>query len=196
MNTSLQHTYESPRLFLVLLGSKAPKRNVEQHDYFFGIAHSLKELVPQMKAFWPEAGASLHIDGWREVNYVDGYAVKVVLKEDAFVELPTAKKLFFINLGGYQSGKLEEQHYTVLSVQDDKAQATQDSKKTVFFKNNSIKGANSHIDEKYGIDVDDVYRIEEILEPVFKAKYHITITEAPEPIEDHIHLGYFKLDKI
>ncbi|RYD70970.1 MAG: DUF1543 domain-containing protein, partial [Sphingobacteriales bacterium] len=62
----------TPKLFLLLLGSKAPKRNVEHHDYFFGIANTLKELVPQIKAFWPEAGDSIHLDGWRLVTNVDG----------------------------------------------------------------------------------------------------------------------------
>jgi hypothetical protein len=182
------------RLFMILLGSKAPNRNVEQHDYFFGIAGSLKELVPAMRAFWPEAGNSIHIDGWREVNQVDGYQINVVSKADA-PEGP-AKKLFFINLGGYQSGKLEEQHYTVLSVHDERTQAIQESKKTVFFKTNTLKGAGSHIDEKYGIDVDDIYKIEDILSPEFKDKYHILITPTAEPVEDQINLGYFKLDKL
>jgi len=177
-----------------LLGSKAPARNVEQHDYFFGIAASLKELVPEIKAFWPEAGNSIHIDGWREVNFVKGYEIKVALQEE--ITEPSAKKLFFINLGGYQSNKLEEQHYTVLTVQEDRAQATQDAKKTVFFKSNSIKGANSHIDEKYGIDVDDIYRVEDILCPAHKEKYHLHIQPTEATTEDEIHLGYFKLDKL
>lgn len=183
-----------PKLFMLLLGSKAPKRNVEQHDYFFGIANSLKELVPQIKAFWPEAGNSIHVDGWREVTNVDGYKVEVILRTDATT--PSERKLFFINLGGYQSNKLEEQHYTVLTVQDNRANAVQDAKKTVFFKTNSIKGANSHIDEKYGIDVDDIYRIEDILEPHQKEKYHISIELGSELQTDEIHLGYFKLDKL
>ncbi|WP_442587291.1 DUF1543 domain-containing protein [Pedobacter sp. AW31-3R] len=183
-----------PKLFMLLLGSKAPKRNVEQHDYFFGIANSLKELVPEIKSFWPEAGNSIHIDGWREVNTVDGYAIKVVPKKDS--SIPSERKLFFINLGGYQANKLEEQHYIVLSVQDSRATAIQEAKKTVFFKSNSIKGANSHIDEKYGIDVDDIYKIEDILTPAHKDKYHIEITPIPGLPEDEIHLGYFKLDKI
>jgi hypothetical protein len=34
------------KLFMLLLGSKAPGRHVEQHDFFFGIAASLRELVP------------------------------------------------------------------------------------------------------------------------------------------------------
>lgn len=188
-------TLPKKKLFMVLLGSKVHDRNVEQHDYFFGIAGSLAELVPQLKAFWPEAGSSLHIDGWREVNVVDCYQIKVNEK----TEIPTdsLNKLFFINLGGYQTGKLEEQHYTMLCVKPDKAQAIQDSKKTIFFKSNSIKGANSHIDEKYGIDVDDVYRLEDILNTDLKAKYQIQISPAGNDVtEDPIHLGYFRLDKI
>jgi len=179
---------------MILLGSKAPQRNVEQHDYFFGIAYSLKELVPAMRAFWPEAGNSIHIDGWREINQVDGYRIKVVFKDEA--PLYSSKKLFFINLGGYQSGKLEEQHYTILSVQEERSQAIQAAKKTVFFKTNTLKGAGSHIDEKYGIDVDDIYRIEDILAPVFKDQYRIMITPATDFPEDPVNLGYFKLDKL
>ncbi|TCD03299.1 DUF1543 domain-containing protein [Pedobacter psychroterrae] len=191
----------TPRLYMVLLGSKAPRRNVEQHDYFFGIADSLKELIPQMRAFWPEAGDSLHIDGWREVNVVDGYEVKVVPRTQSFLTAEKAQpafpeKLFFINLGGYQTGKLEEQHYTVLSVKTDRAQAVQEAKKTIFFKSNKIKGANSHIDEKYGIDVDDIYKIEEILDPALKENFHIEIVANAGLPADQVHLGYFKLDKL
>ena len=182
------------KLYQILLGSKAPNRNVEQHDYFFGIASSLKELVPEIKAFWPEAGNSIHLDGWREVTTVDGYKIEVVLKDEN-IDI-SGKKLFFINLGGYQHSKLEEQHYTLLSVQDNRADAVQNAKKTVFFKTNTIKGANSHIDEKYGIDVDDIYQIEDILLPTQKAKYHLQITPAAGLPEDEIYLGYFKLDKL
>ncbi|MCX2480590.1 DUF1543 domain-containing protein [Pedobacter sp. MC2016-15] len=182
------------KLYMLLLGSKAPQRNVEQHDYYFGIARSLKELVPEIKAFWPEAGNSIHIDGWREVNSVEGYQIKAVLRENE--DDATGKSLFFINLGGYQQNILEEQHYIVLTVQDDRAQATQHAKKTVFFKTNSIKGANSHIDEKYGVDVDDIYKIEEILSASQKARFQLTISPAADLPADAVHLGYFKLDKL
>lgn len=182
------------KLYMLLLGSKAPQRNVEQHDYFFGIARSLKELVPEIKAFWPEAGNSIHIDGWREVNSVEGYQIKAAIRESE--DDATGKSLFFINLGGYQQNILEEQHYIVLTVQDDRAQATQHAKKTVFFKTNSIKGANSHIDEKYGVDVDDIYKIEEILSASQKARFQLTISPAADLPEDPIYLGYFKLDKL
>lgn len=180
---------------MVLLGANPPGRNVEQHDYFFGIARNLKELLPAIKSFWPEAGNTLHLDGWREVTQLDGYQVSIVPKDEAVSD--SADKLFFINLGGYQSGKLEEQHYTVLSVHQDRREAMLQSKKTVFFRSNTLKGgAGSHIDEKYGIDVDDAYRIEDILSEEYKDQYSIYITKADTVQEDVIHLGYFKLDKI
>ncbi|RZA02393.1 MAG: DUF1543 domain-containing protein [Sphingobacteriaceae bacterium] len=188
---------EDLKLYMILLGSRAPGRHVEQHDYFFAIGTNLKELVPAMKAFWRGTSGNLHIDGWREVRAVDDYEVKVVLKSEVFTD--TDEKLFFINLGGYQAGKLEEQHYTVLTVQTNRATAIQQAKKTVFFKTNTIvgmKGANSHIDDKYGIDVDDIYQIDDILIPEHRSKYHIQLTPASNLPDDEIHLGYFRLDKL
>ena len=90
---------QSPKLYCILLGSKAPQRNVEQHDYFFGIAYNLNQLVPEIKAFWQEAGDTIHIDAWREVNKVDEYKIEVTLKTENSAS--SEEKLFFINLGGY-----------------------------------------------------------------------------------------------
>lgn len=189
---------EEFKLFMVLLGSKPSKRTVEQHDYFFGIARSLQELVPQMIAFWPEAGSSLHIDGWREVTHVDDHSVRVIPRTD-LQNVINGKRLFFVNLGGYQSGKLEEQHYTLLTVQDDRKGAIKKSTMTEFFKKLSIasvKSASAHIDEKYGVDVDDVYRIDDVLSEEVRSKYNIVLQPSDEAFRDHIHLGYFKLDKL
>ncbi|MXV53141.1 DUF1543 domain-containing protein [Pedobacter sp. HMF7647] len=181
---------------MLLLGSKAPGRNVEQHDFYFGIARELHELVPDIKTFWPEAGNSIHLDGWREVHTVNGYRVTVVSKQEAAA---TGPKLFFINLGGYRGGILEEQHYTVLTVNEDRADAVQAAKQTIFYRQQSIKGmkgANAHIDEKYGIDVDDIYRIEDILPAEQKNQYHIHLLPQSNLPEDTIHLGYLTLDKL
>ncbi|WP_461452866.1 DUF1543 domain-containing protein [Mucilaginibacter sp.] len=183
------------KLYLLLLGAEVPGRVVEQHDYFFGIAENLAELVPAVKSFWPEAGATLHIDGWREVTKVDSHAVRVVKIEDS---APIATlKLFFLNLGGYTSGKLEEQHYTLLTIRESRLKAVQEAKNNLFFKTNSLKGiATAHIDEKYGIDVDSVHHIEDLISPDLKAKYRILFEDGTKLPEDKIHLGYFKLTKI
>lgn len=66
---------EEPKLFMILLGSKAPNSS----------------------------------DGWREVRQVNGYDISVVLKKN--LSLKSQKSFFFINLGGYKSANLQEQHY-------------------------------------------------------------------------------------
>jgi hypothetical protein len=184
----------SLKLFMLLLGSKAPGRHTEQHDFFFGIAQSLRDLVPDIKAFWPEAGEKIHVDGWREVNTVEGYAVSVVPQSTAPYE--EGNKLFFINLGGYQENRFEEQHYVILTVKPDRTAAFNEAKQTLFFQNNHFAGATSHIDDKYGIDVDDLYQIEDILSPAQKQQYRIKLTPGENLSEDKLHLGYFKLNKL
>jgi len=193
MNTNTDQS--SLKLFQLLLGSKAPQRNVEQHDFFFAIGTKLGDLVPEIKSFWPEAGDSIHIDGWREVTNVDGYGVRIRYRKESAAMVK--ERLFFLNLGGYTGGLLEEQHYTVLTVQQDKGTAVSYAKQMPFFKHNTLKGARSHIDEKYGVDVDDIYQVEDILPASQKKVYRIVLEKRNEPgAQDEIHLGYLKLHKI
>lgn len=176
------------KLFMLLLGRRPPGRHTEQHDIFFGIAANLRDLVPEIQAFWPEP-AKIHIDAWREVNNVDRHNIKIVPADTAQSDA-AQKKLFFVNLGGYQENKFAEQHYIVLTVKDDKASAFKEAKSTLFFDENNY-GGNSHIDDKYGIDVDDLYQIEDILSSTQKEKYRIEITPGSDLAEDEINLGYF-----
>ena len=105
-------------------------------------------------------------------------------------------KLFFINLGGYKQNEFEEFHYKMLVVASDKGEAIMQAKKTAFFRHTGFKGANSHIDDKYGIDVDDIYAIADILPAALKDKYTLSITKTDDLSEDEIHLGYFRLDAV
>src|SRR3569833_1374484 len=97
------------KLFMVQLGCKPPGRHTEQHDVFFGIAAILRDLVPEIQAFWPEP-QKIHIDAWREVNNVDGYDI-IIVPADNPESNTSQKKLFFVYLGGYQENKFAEQHY-------------------------------------------------------------------------------------
>ena len=179
---------------MLLLGCKPPGRHIEQHDIFFGIGVGLRDLIPEIQRFWPEP-EKIHIDAWREVNQVDGFQIKVLAREQNEIS-HQAPRLFFINLGGYQENKFEEQHYNLLTVKVNRSAAYQEAKKTLFFRNNHFPGAESHIDDKYGIDVDDLYEIGEMLSPGQKEKYQIELLPADSFREDIIHLGYFKLNSL
>ncbi|MEY5046462.1 MAG: hypothetical protein RL713_1687 [Bacteroidota bacterium] len=182
------------KLFMVLIGCKPKGRHTEQHDIFFGIAPSMKELLPQIIAFWPEAEGDLHIDGWREVNQVDDFNIKVIDRKSppAQSSFPTPQ-LFFINLGGYKENEFDEFHYKMLVASQDKAEAVKRAKSTAFYKHTQFDGAKSHIDDKYGVDVDDLYQIEEVLDEALKNQYRIDLTPALDRVEDQLQLGYFKL---
>ncbi len=181
---------------MLLLGCTPPGRHIEQHDVFFGIANTLQELIPDVEAFWPGA-EKIHIDAWREVTAADGYTVKILQKDKGISLVQDQKQgLFFINLGGYQQNKFEEQHYMLLTVKEDRAAAFKQAKQTLFFKHNHFTGANAHIDDKFGIDVDDLYEIAEILPPSHRQRYHIELIQRVDLKEDAINLGYLKLSRL
>ncbi len=176
-----------------MLGCTPKGRYTEQHDIFFGIGSSLKELIPDMNAFWPEAKGRIHIDAWQKVTSVDGFAIEIIFNDE---KLEQEEQLFFLNLGGYKEGEFEEYHYKVLVVAKTKAEAIKKAKQTTFQKQFGFKGAESHIDDKYGIDVDDIHNIEESLSDKFKSQYRLKITKTNVISEDEKHIGYLNLDKI
>lgn len=181
------------KLFMLLIGSLPEGRHIEQHDVFFGIGNSIRDVLPHAMNFWPEAKNSFHLDAWRAVTKVDDFIIEVVEQPG----VSSATQLFFINLGGYKQNEFEEFHYKMLAAAVDKNEAIKRSKQTAFFKHTGFKGANAHIDDKYGIDVDDCFAIREILPAEVKNKYSIVLHEATkESNEDDLHLGYFRPDKI
>lgn len=179
---------------MIMLGCRPQGRFTEQHDIFFGIANSMKELVPEFKNFWRNAG-SIHIDAWREVTNVNNYKIEIVAKSNSET---FEEKLFFINLGGYKENEFEEYHYKIITVAKTLAEAQKKSKQTIFFKHCGFgTNAVSHIDDKFGIDVDDSFNVNEILMPIFKDNFDIKISKSEEVLqEDELHIGYVKLDKI
>ncbi len=184
-----------PKLYMLLLGCKPSGRHTEQHDVFFGIGNSIADLKPNIQQFWKDAG-TIHIDGWREVKNVNGHAVTIMPRSS---ENETAAiQLFFINLGGYKQNELEEYHYKMIIAAADKGAAIKSSMQTAFYKHTGFAGAASHVDDKYGVDVDDAMAISDILSPAFKAEFSISISleEDNSLPEDEMHLGYLKWNSI
>lgn len=186
------------KLFMLLLGCKPNGRHTEQHDIFFTIGTSLKSILPDIRAFWPDGG-TIHIDAWREITQIDNLKIEVVNKQkrqSSLIQTKEDLKLFFINLGGYKPGEFEEFHYRTLMPAKNTAEAIKTAKQTTFYTHMGFKGAVSHIDDKYGIDVDDVYAITDILPEYIKAKFTLTIKPTLKKFVDEWHIGYTNLSKI
>ena len=172
---------------MTILGCRPPGRLTEQHDIFFGIGNTLSDLIPQINAFWPEVKGKFHLDSWREVTKVGEFEIRVVEKSNN----PKPLALFFLNLGGYLPNEMEEFHYKKLVVAPSLAAAQHEIKKTDFYKNYDFAGAASHIDDKYGLDIDESYNVSDLLRAADKLCYEIQITYAPKDLpEDELHIGY------
>lgn len=181
------------KLFYIILGATPKGRNIEQHDVFFGIAANLKDLVPDMKEFWKEAEGKIHLDCYQEVKFADGYEVEIVEKG----EKTTEEQLYFINLGGYKKGFFEEFHEQHLMVGTSMGDIVKKAKATEFYKTMGFEGAVSHIDDKHGVDIDDIFNVTDILPEKMKEKYSIVLKKSDvENQENPMSLGYLNINKI
>jgi hypothetical protein len=85
----------------------------------------------------------------------------------------------------------------VLSVAESMGAAAKTAKATSFYKHCGFKGATSHIDDKFGIDVDDIFNVKDILALDSSTQIQLKITKYLEKlVEDQLHIGYLKLEKI
>jgi hypothetical protein len=181
-------------LYMVIIGCTPQGRHTEQHDVYFGIAPNMAAMLPQLQKFWPEAADNMHVDAFRKVTSVDGYNIKVVPRVEEIA--PQEQALFFINLGGYKPNEMEEFHYKMVAIGKDKGEAILKAKATAFYKHTGFGKANSHVDDKFGVDVDDIYAIEDILPKELLDEYQLDITKATATKEDELHLGYFTFKKL
>ena len=179
------------KLFYIIIGATPQGRHIEQHDVFFGIAKSLKDLVPAMTSFWSDA--RIHIDAYQEVRYVGGYKLDIVPKGKAI----SSQQLFFVNLGGYKENHFEEFHEQHLMVDTSMGKVIKRVKQTEFYKTMGFKSAESHIDDKHGVDIDDIFNVSDILPQHMKDAYSIQLTLSDDKNQSNItKIGYIKIDKL
>ena len=189
-------------LFMVQLGGRPKGRLVEQHDIFFGIANQVSELVEDINQHWPEVKNKWHIDSYRAISKVDNYAIKLVESSNQ-VESANGLKLFFINLGGYQQGSFEEFHHKLLIVAATQADAIKQTKQSKFYKQFTFKdkaspfNAASHIDDKFEVDIDDIYNVNDLISNVRLLIEPIT-NESHELVnaDDKEYVGYLSIKNL
>jgi len=104
-------------LFLVVLGGRANKANVELHDVRWVIGSKIEDTYDVLRRDWFGTFEGLHIDSYKKINYVDGYKVnlknietKKVKKNKSFIGNNNKKSLWFVNIGGYDPSSMQEKH--------------------------------------------------------------------------------------
>ena len=189
-------------LFMVQLGGRPKGRLIEQHDMFFGVAKQVSELIDDINQHWPEVKNKWHIDSYRAISKVDNYAIKLV-ESSGQVESANNLNLFFINLGGYQRGSFEEFHHKLLVVADSQADAIKQAKQSEFYKQFTFKdkgspfNAASHIDDKFEVDIDDIYNVNDLISNVQLLIEPIT-NDSHELVnaDDKEYVGYLSIKNL
>ena len=154
-------------LFLVVLGGRIPKANIEVHDVRWVIGSTIEDTFDDLKNSWFGSIDKLHIDSFKKINSVDGYKVKLKKSQNKDSKIRVVnqtkdnKKLWFINLGGYNSKSMQERHEFGLVV----ASTASDAKKIAKSKwlNGFLKKHNDDINCLQSFsDVDDCRLIKHI----------------------------------
>ena len=113
-------------LFLVVLGGRADKANVELHDVRWVIGSKIEDTFDELRRDWFGTPEGLHIDSYKKINYVDGYKINLKNFENKtkiFKGDVSKNNLWFINIGGYDPNSMQEKHEFGLVVASSKLEA-------------------------------------------------------------------------
>ena len=117
-------------LFLVVLGGKAKKANIELHDVRWVVGSKIEDTYDALRRNWFGTSEGLHIDSYKKINYIDGYKINLInvqnkqLKNNKyFNENKPKKNLWFVNIGGFDPSSMQEKHEFGLVVASDKFEA-------------------------------------------------------------------------
>ena len=117
-------------LFLVVLGGRAKKANVELHDVRWVLGSKIEDTYDALRKDWFGNFEGLHIDSYKKIKYVDGYKITLKnienkkLKNNKFVYgKHTNKNLWFVNIGGYDPSSMQEKHEFGIVVASSKLEA-------------------------------------------------------------------------
>ena len=104
-------------LFLVFLGGKAPNANIELHDVRWVIGSKIEDTFDSLRKNWFGSLEGLHIDSYKKITSIDGYRINLknidndkIKKKFLDKDIKNQKKLWFINLGGYERDSMQEKH--------------------------------------------------------------------------------------
>ena len=114
-------------LYLVVLGGRANKANVELHDVRWVVGSKIEDTYDTLRKDWFGSPKGLHIDSYKKIKYIDGYRINLIYSENKKNNKnnlnKNKKQLWVVNLGGYESASMQERHEFGLVVAEDSPEA-------------------------------------------------------------------------
>ena len=179
-------------LFIVVLGGRSLKSNIEIHDVRWVLGETIEDTFPELRKQWLGKKSGLHIDSYKCIKYIDGYEIVISKsnKDNLYSPKTEDLKLWFVNLGGYNPKKMYEEHEFTLVVAK---KAIEAKKKAKINWETTLK--NKHNDDYSGINyleqVDDLH-------PIKIKNWEINLIPDPEERSEKLipdWYGYRRIDK-
>ena len=112
---------ENISLYLVVLGGRAKKANIELHDVRWVVGSRIEDTYDTLRKDWFGLPKGLHIDSYKKIKYLDGYKINLRNVENLKInnkfsnKSNTKKNLWFLKIGGYDPISLQEKHEFVMA---------------------------------------------------------------------------------
>ena len=68
-------------LYLVVLGGRAEKANIELHDVRWVVGSKIEDTYDTLRKDWFGSLQGLHIDSYKKIKYIDGYKINLIYFE-------------------------------------------------------------------------------------------------------------------
>ena len=190
---------ENNFLFLVVLGGRAEKANIELHDVRWVVGSKIEDTHETLRKDWFGSQKGLHIDSYKKIRYIDGYKINLInFEKDKIDKKQLEKKnkakkyLWFVNIGGYNPTSMQEKHEFGLVIASNKLEAKNIAKSKWL-----IGCKKKHIDDLSSLEMliscDDCELIKKI------GSWEIELTPDNKLIEKNNYpdwYGYKRIDKI
>ena len=185
-------------LFLVVVGGRSPKANIELHDVRWVIGSKIEDTFDQLRNDWFGSNNGFHIDSYKKIDSIDGYKINLINKESMEPQNKISKKwrisnkkLWFVNIGGYDPNSMQEKHEFGLVVASSFSEAKNKAKSKWL-----IDCKKKHKDDIYVVedftDVDDCEVIKNI------GNWEIELIRNDNHVEEKNipdWFGYMRIDK-
>ena len=124
---------ENNFLYLVVLGGRSKKANIELHDVRWVVGSKIEDTYDTLRKVWFGSSKGLHIDSYKKIKYLDGYKINLRNVENSKSnnnkiynnsnKSNNKKNLWFVNIGGYDPSSMQEKHEFGLVIATNKLEA-------------------------------------------------------------------------